>query len=521
MNNASQTRSGQNFSMLSKVSRKAAIALIAAPMLWSTSPFALVATAAASEDIQRGGGQRQLTPSLVAQRQQDWDCNLRMARLVDERQRVTALVLQLDVLDKPETTYANVIYQVFGKVNGRWKEIFTNTGARLITNNRGRLILAPEVIRINDLRDALVNDRVDLETIELKVVAMIRYDQRRGRRDRRVSWESVGFFNQIATTRTTQLVATRTTTTTTRNTTQVTNRVTAGHFSLAIRQARVTLPEVIARVSLKPRRGNTFLNEQFIGDFRYRMNQRAEFVRGLSEGDRVVVRLFTLNNRLIGYSEFELLSNHAAVTLVLPEDARNFGTVRTVYGLDVDRDAAIDNNTAVYDYFTQVSGTTLRETRVTFLENTRTINTRLFQLQGLPTPPSICTYTTSFQRGSFALVSRTISIFSRSTSAILTSLPGTLVDLISLSATRVSVFRVVRQITTYERYQERDGYVLIVDRDRQSCNRGCDDDDDDDNRRRRHCNQGIGNGAEGCDPGNSRPHGGSNDEDGRRPRRRR
>jgi hypothetical protein len=33
--------------------------------------------------------------------------------------------------------------------------------------------------------------------------------------------------------------------------------------------------------------------------------------------------------------------------------------------------------------------------------------------------------------------------------------------------------------------------------------------------RRRHCNQGIGNGAEGCDPGNSRPHGGSNDEDGR------
>jgi hypothetical protein len=34
---------------------------------------------------------------------------------------------------------------------------------------------------------------------------------------------------------------------------------------------------------------------------------------------------------------------------------------------------------------------------------------------------------------------------------------------------------------------------------------------------RQHCNQGIGNGAEGCDPGNSHPHGGSNDETGRTP----
>ena len=43
---------------------------------------------------------------------------------------------------------------------------------------------------------------------------------------------------------------------------------------------------------------------------------------------------------------------------------------------------------------------------------------------------------------------------------------------------------------------------------------GDDDDDDDD---RQNCNQGIGNGAEGCDPGRSQPHGGSNDEGGRTP----
>lgn len=33
----------------------------------------------------------------------------------------------------------------------------------------------------------------------------------------------------------------------------------------------------------------------------------------------------------------------------------------------------------------------------------------------------------------------------------------------------------------------------------------------------RHFNQGIGNGAEGGDPGKSSPHGGSNDEGGREP----
>lgn len=44
-----------------------------------------------------------------------------------------------------------------------------------------------------------------------------------------------------------------------------------------------------------------------------------------------------------------------------------------------------------------------------------------------------------------------------------------------------------------------------------------DDDDNDGKKVRRHCNQGIGNGAEGCDPGNSRPRGGSNDEGGRTP----
>jgi hypothetical protein len=49
-----------------------------------------------------------------------------------------------------------------------------------------------------------------------------------------------------------------------------------------------------------------------------------------------------------------------------------------------------------------------------------------------------------------------------------------------------------------------------------------DDDGDDDDHGKGHkdkdkCNQGVGNGPEGCDPGNSNHHHGSNDEDGGRP----
>lgn len=57
------------------------------------------------------------------------------------------------------------------------------------------------------------------------------------------------------------------------------------------------------------------------------------------------------------------------------------------------------------------------------------------------------------------------------------------------------------------------------DDDNGSDDNGSDDsgNDDDDDSTRQNCNQGIGNGAEGCDPGNSRPHGGSNDEGGRTP----
>jgi hypothetical protein len=43
------------------------------------------------------------------------------------------------------------------------------------------------------------------------------------------------------------------------------------------------------------------------------------------------------------------------------------------------------------------------------------------------------------------------------------------------------------------------------------------DDDDDDDKDHKKCNQGVGNGSEGCDPGHSNRHHGSNDEHGGTP----
>ncbi|NJO53313.1 MAG: hypothetical protein HC840_32290 [Leptolyngbyaceae cyanobacterium RM2_2_4] len=128
-------------------------------------------------------------PLQVSQRQQEWDSVLRFARLVNARQEVTSLVMQLDVLEKPETSYANAVYQIFARQDGRWRLIYSSTGARLITNNRGRVMLEPEVISLNDLRDALDDD--DLDDLELRAVAQLRYDVRGGQRNRQVTWEQV------------------------------------------------------------------------------------------------------------------------------------------------------------------------------------------------------------------------------------------------------------------------------------------------------------------------------------------
>jgi hypothetical protein len=420
--------------------------------------------------------------------QQSWNAVLKVARLV-QTQQDSSLVVQLGILDKPQTSYANAVYQVFARRNGQWVQIFTSSGARLISNNAGQTILAPEVISLNDLRRQL-GSNVNLNNAELKVTAQLRYDIRGSVRDRSVFFEQIQSYQTIAQTTSSQLI-----------TQQVGNSsvgVNQGSFSLAIAQKQASSKKVVARVSVRSRTAQGFAREQFLGDFRYKVNKKAKFVKGLKSGDRVIVRLFNQENQFIGYSEFELLSENAAVTLVLPDRSSDL-IVRTIYGIDMDQNGAIDSNTQTYDYFTQVSQVTrqsYQNARVTFFSSAQSLNLSSFTLSGLPTPPSNCVYPTSLSSGSFSVVNQSIEVFQSSLSSVFVSAPGQVVQTIDVSSNNVSVYESNQLLTTYQTI-------------------GSNDDDKKGGKRR--CNQGIGNGAEGCDPGNSRPHGGSNDEGGRKP----
>lgn len=444
--------------------------------------------------------------SATVQRQQDWQARLHVARLVSRNQ----LVVQLNVLDKPVTRYANAVYRVQARRNNRWVQIFTSTGARLIQNNNGQVALAPEVIDCNELQRTL---GIDLSRTELKVTAILRYDTQ-NKRDRVLEFEQTQRYVEIAQTTSTQIINSEIVAVPRPITSQPISddsRRDQEQFSLSILQRQSSLSQVIARVSLKERSNGGFTAEQFVGDFRYKLKDKknkSQFVRGIKAGDRIVVRLFDKQRSFIGYSEFEVLSRNTAVTLVLPEQARDRGIVRTIYGIDANQDFSIDRNVAVYDYFTQVTQVQNYErSDVTFFSNVRSLDLRAFNIGGLPAARPNCTYPDSFKSGQFSLVNRVFSAFSSSLTSVLIAIPGRFVETIDISASlERSTYSVSRLVTDYRVINT--GTVVNYDDD---------DDDDDDDRKgrkvRRNCNQGRGNGSEGCDPGNSRPRSGSNDDD--------
>lgn len=443
-------------------------------------------------------------PLHVSQRRADWQSDLRMARLVNVEQRETDLVIQVDLLDKPETTYANAVYQVFARRDGRWEEIYTNVGARLIQNQAGRYTLPPEVIPISDLQERLqerFGDDADLDNFDLKSIVQIRYDAAGGRRDQQLEFEQIQEYRAIAQTTRTELFA---------------RREHEGDFSLAILQPQATFQDVIARVSVKSKQDNVFQQEKYIGDYRYRSNQRIQFTQGLNAGDRIVVRLFDQNNRFIGYSEFDCLDDHSSVYLIL-SDNPNDGIVRTVYGKDVDFNGRIDQSVETYDYFTRVTNvSSYRSTQVTFLETTDSIaNINAFNGFGLPAPRRRCTYPTTIERGAHVLAGRRLRVFSSGLASAITSVPGRVVDIVnvdssSTTVTRVEVsqsisihrdigisdWRIVNSCDFYcvdsEDYDDDDDddddYAYDDDDDDDDggfCDDDCDDDDDDDDISRR------------------------------------
>ncbi|WP_238361029.1 S-layer homology domain-containing protein [Iningainema tapete] len=188
-------------------------------------------------------------------------------------------------------------------------------------------------------------------------------------------------------------------------------------FTLAILQPSGNFTEVIARVSVKAKRGKGYFKERFLGDYKYKIKHKAKFVKGLKAGDRIVVRLFDPQNRFIGYSEFDCLTANTAVNLILSANPTQYQVVRTVYGVDADFDGKIDAGTTTYDYFTQVSGQ-----RVSFFSNSRQIRASQFQVQGLSTITATSVYPASFTKES-------ISAFSSSLAPALKAAPGKLVPL--------------------------------------------------------------------------------------------
>ncbi|KYC43714.1 hypothetical protein WA1_00670 [Scytonema hofmannii PCC 7110] len=143
------------------------------------------------------------------QRQQGWDTVLELGRLEETDTDRSALVAQLAILDKPVTTYANAVYQVEARRNGRWIPVYTNTGARLIPNSSGRVILPPEVIPVERLNLRRLNSNVNLEDLDLRTIVRIRYDLPSGSRDLKLQLEKTEEFDDIAQTSSPQLISTR------------------------------------------------------------------------------------------------------------------------------------------------------------------------------------------------------------------------------------------------------------------------------------------------------------------------
>jgi len=229
---------------------------------------------------------------------------------------------------------------------------------------------------------------------------------------------------------TTQTTQTQTTQQTTQNQTRTDSQ---GIFSLAVWQPSGQLSNVIARMSVKPRRDTGYAAERYIGDFRYKLKQRVKFTKGLNPGDRVMVRLYDTQNRLIGFSAFEALSENSVVNLILPARPNEVRVVRTVQGIDADEDGNIDAGTEVYDNFSQVSGTGNQQ-RVTFLTNLSNIQTTGFQVEGLPAPSTTSVYTSSFSSGEYSVTRESMSLFSSDMPAVLSSVPGRLTPVTNVAS---------------------------------------------------------------------------------------
>lgn len=200
-------------------------------------------------------------------------------------------------------------------------------------------------------------------------------------------------------------------------------------FSLYIWQPGGTISEVIARISIKAKYGEKYHKERFLGDYKYKIKQKAKFVNGFKLGDRIVVRLYDTKNRFIGYTEFACLPDHTAVNLILSAKPSENPVVRVFYGVDNNEDGIVDRDAAInYDYFTE-----LKNQKVTFLTSSENIDITPYQAAGFANVAKTSVYPATFSEGEFALAGKTIPVYDPKLAPALTSIPGSLVQLTQLS----------------------------------------------------------------------------------------
>ncbi len=215
-------------------------------------------------------------------------------------------------------------------------------------------------------------------------------------------------------------------------------------FTLSILQPSGSFSEVIARISVKGKRGKGYFKERFLGDYKYKIKQTAKFVKGLKAGDRVVVRLFDTQNRFIGYSEFESLSANTVVNLILSANPTQYKVVRTVYGLDADFDGVVDEGSTTYDYFSEVTGQS-----ASFFSSSQQVKVSQFQVQGYSTVAKTSVYPASFSKGEFAVVRQSLNVFSSNLAAALKAKPGQLVQLQEVSPDSRSTYDITQMMMGY------------------------------------------------------------------------
>jgi len=92
-------------------------------------------------------------PQIVAQVPYDWQTGVQLLRLLDDSGNLSSIGILLDIPNKPATTYGNVVYQLYVQRAGQWYEVYTNSGARLLSKNAGRQSAFVEVIPLNILSE--------------------------------------------------------------------------------------------------------------------------------------------------------------------------------------------------------------------------------------------------------------------------------------------------------------------------------------------------------------------------------